>query len=189
MQKKFTNGCMAKLIIIGGAPATGKTSLARTLQELTGIARVSMDEIKEALFDVVGYKDRAWSQEVGKMAWPVFQQTVHMYLDRGVSIIAEATFLYPDDADWLHALADRHGVELIQIWMTSNPIVARERFIHRANTIRHPGHNDALESVMEEFDERFFNKSFIPLPLRGRTRVIDTTQGYVGIEDVLDFIG
>jgi len=76
----------------------------------------------------------------------------------------------------VHALAERYDAELIQIWLTADPRVARDRFLARANSeARHPGHNDALEHVMAEFDERFFNKTFPPLPLRARRLVVDTT--------------
>lgn len=164
-----------KLIVVGGSLATGKSTISTELARATGIARVSLDEIKEALFDVGGYRDRAWSKEIGRAAFPVFQHLIEMYLSRGESVIADATFLWLDDANWLHAYAERYGAELIQLWLSADPRVARERFIRRARTTRHPGHNDALESVLAEFDERFFQKTFIPLPLRARTMVLDTT--------------
>lgn len=168
---------MPKLIVIGGSLATGKTTVSKALSAESGIVRVSMDDMKEAFFDLFGSRDRAWSKEMGRIAFPVFQQIIEAHLARGESVIAEATFLWPDDADWVHALADRYGAELILIWMTADPRVARERFIRRATSgERHPGHNDALEAVMAEFDERFFTKTFVPIPLRARTLVIDTTE-------------
>lgn len=164
-----------KLIVVGGSLATGKSTISSVLSDRTGIARISLDEIKEALFDVGGYRDRAWSKEIGRAAFPVFRHLIEMYLARGEDVIADATFLWLDDADWLHELADRFGADLVLVWLTADPAVARERFVGRANTTRHPGHNDALDEVIAEFDERFFNKTFLPLPLRARTLVVDTT--------------
>jgi len=164
-----------KLIVVGGSLATGKSTVSSLIAQETGFARVSLDEIKEALFDVGGYRDREWSKEIGRAAFPVFRQLIEMYLARGEDVIADATFLWLDDADWVHAFADQYGAELIQVWMTADPSVARERFVARANTTRHPGHNDALDAVIAEFDERFFTKTFIPLPLRARTLIVDTT--------------
>lgn len=180
---------MAKLIIIGGAPATGKSTLARFLKKNTRIKHISMDDLKETLFDIGGYRDREWSKRIGALAWPMFKELIDMNLERGEDVIAEATFLWPDDSQWVQNLCERHGAELVQIWMTSDPRVVRERFIHRANTERHPGHCDALELVMEEFDERFFNKSFIPLPISGKTKIVDTTNfDEVDHDDVLNWI-
>lgn len=118
----------------------------------------------------------------------MFQKFVHLHLDRGDSVIAEAIFLYPEDKDWLQDLAKAHGAELIQIWMTANPLVARERFIQRAGTTRHPGHNDSLETVLGEFDERFFNRSFIPHPINGKTFEVDTTESFPDISKIIQRI-
>ena len=166
---------MPKLIIIGGALATGKSTAARALEEQTSIKRISMDDLKERLFDIGGYRDRDWSRRIGQIAWPVFQQLVELHLAHGKDVIAEATFLWPDDLDWIHQMKDRYRAEIYQIWMTADPLVARERFVARAQSERHPGHNDALEHVLAEFDVRIFNRTFIPHPLRGKTVVIDTT--------------
>ena len=178
-----------KLIIIGGSLATGKSTVAKRLAEKTGIVRVSMDEIKEGLFDVVGYRDREWSKDIGRLAFPVFKGVIDMYLRRGESVIADAVFICVSDAEWIQSFADEHGVELKQIWMTADPRVCRERFMTRANSERHPGHNDALEHVIEEFDRRFFNKSFIPLPLNAKTKIVDTTNlNDVDHDDILNWI-
>lgn len=168
---------MPKLIIVGGGLATGKSTIAQYLEQQTKIKRISMDELKERLFDVGGYRDREWSKKIGQMAWPLFKQLVELHLEQGDHVIAEATFLWPDDADWIHEIADRYHAEVYQIWMTADPLVARERFISRAQTSqRHPGHNDALEEVLAEFDERIFNRTFIPHPIQGKTLVVDTTE-------------
>jgi predicted kinase len=164
-----------KLIVIGGSLATGKSTVSSAISERTGIVRISLDEIKEALFDLVGYRDRDWSKEMGRVAFSAFRDCIELHLKRGDSVIADATFLWLDDADWLHRFAETYGAELVLIWLTADPRVARERLIVRSRTTRHPGHNDALDEVIAEFDERFFNKTFLPLPLRARTLVVDTT--------------
>jgi predicted kinase len=164
-----------KLIIIGGTLATGKSTLAKRLEQETGIKRVSMDDLKESLFDVGGYRDRAWSSRIGEIAWPAFKHMVELHLEQGDDVIAEATFLWPDDREWIECLADRHKADVYQIWMTADPRIARERFVHRAQNERHPGHCDDLKDVIEEFDQRLFNRTFIPHPIVGKTLVIDTT--------------
>jgi predicted kinase len=180
----------AKLILVGGSLATGKSTLSSFLSKQLGFQRVSLDEIKETLFDIAGYSDRAWSKEVGRLTFPVFRDLIGMHLSRGASIIAEATFLWPSDVEWLEQFSSEHDVELIQIWMTADPRVLRERFVARAQgNERHPGHNDDLELVIEEFDERFFNKSFIPLPLSGKTKIIDTTSfADIDYDDLLNWL-
>jgi len=101
-----------------------------------------------------------------------------MHLERGDSVVADATFLWPSDAEWLNDMARLHEADLVQIWLTADPSVARERFIYRAQNERHLGHADTLEGVLQEFDERFFKKSvtaLTPLAVHGRTLIVDTT--------------
>lgn len=179
-----------KLILVGGSLATGKSTISSYISEKTGYQRVSLDEIKETLFDIAGYSDRAWSKEVGRLTFPVFRDLIGMHLSRGASIVAEATFLWPSDVEWLEQFAKEHSVDLFQIWMTADPRVLRERFIARATSgERHPGHNDDLEHVIDEFEERFFNKTFVPLPLSGKTKIIDTTSfENIDYDDLLDWL-
>ncbi|MFC1788111.1 AAA family ATPase [Patescibacteria group bacterium] len=180
---------MPKLVIVGGSLATGKSTISNEIAKQTGWQRVSMDEIKETLFDVGGYRDREWSQGIGRLAFPVFQELIGMHLSRGEHVIADATFLWPSDVEWLHDHADKHEAELVQIWMSADPRVARERFVARANKERHPGHNDALEHVLDEFDQRFFSKSFVPLPIRGETMIVDTTYSTnIDLNKIINFL-
>jgi len=166
---------MSKLIIVGGSLATGKSTIAKFLENKTSIKRIAMDDIKERLFDIGGYRDREWSKRIGHVAWPIFQQLVELHLEHNEDVIAEATFLHPNDSVWISEIANRHSADIFQIWMTADPTIARERFIHRANNERHPGHCDALENVIEEFDKRFFCKTFDPLQLNSNTIIVDTT--------------
>ena len=178
-----------KLIIVGGSLATGKSTVSKFIATKTHFARVSLDEIKEVLFNVGGYRDRAWSKEIGRAAFTVFCQLIEMYLQRGESVIADATFLWETDRIWLEEFAKNYDAELIQIWLTADPVIARTRFIDRANTTRHPGHCDSLETVMDEFDERFFSKTHAPLAVDARTMTIDTTDfSKVDFDAILKFV-
>jgi predicted kinase len=180
-----------KLIVIGGSLATGKTTVASALAAHLGVRRVGMDHIKEALFDLGGFRDRAWSKEIGRIAFEVFKHLIDLHLRAGESVIAESTFIWPSDADWLKDFAKKYHVELVQIWMTADPKVARERFLARARSgERHPGHCDTVETVLEEFDERYFSKTFKPLPLPGRTLVVDTTNfATIDHDAIVRFVG
>jgi hypothetical protein len=53
------------VLIVTGAPASGKTTLGRQLANALGLPYFSKDLFKESLFDSLGWQDRAWSQRVG----------------------------------------------------------------------------------------------------------------------------
>jgi predicted kinase len=164
-----------KLIFVGGSLATGKSTISKHISDTLKIQRVSLDEIKESIFDIGGYRDRLWSKEIGRLSFPVFRDLINLHLSCGESVVADATFLWPSDIEWLHSFSQKYEADLIQIWLTADPKVARERFLQRSNSSRHPGHNDSVESVIAEFDNRFFNKTFVPLPIIGKTKIVDTT--------------
>ena len=165
-----------KLVIIGGVLASGKTTVASKLVEATGFRHVAYDRIKEALFDAGGWRDRDWSKEIGEMSFPVYQQLIDMHLRRGDSVITESTFLWPDSLEWVNEYVERHGVELVQVWMTIDPHTARKRFSKRADSDRHCGHCDDICDVQDEFEDRFFNRSWpVPLHSTDRTMIVDTT--------------
>jgi 2-phosphoglycerate kinase len=50
------------LVIITGPPAAGKTTLGRQLAGALSLPFIHKDGIKEILFDVLGWRDRAWSR-------------------------------------------------------------------------------------------------------------------------------
>lgn len=178
-----------KLIIIGGAPATGKSVLADKIEAATGYHRVSKDLLKEHLFDVIEYRDRQWSREIGALAFPLFMGVVEMYLKRGESVIVDNPFIHGQDLEWFEKFERLYQTQIIQIHLIADPAVLRERFIERAHTYRHPGHNDALKDVLQEFEEKWFNKSFIPLPIGTKTKIVDTTDfDAVDHEDILGWI-
>lgn len=166
-----------KLIIIGGAPATGKSTTVARLKEACDFEVVSWDKMKESLWDTCGYADKDFSRGLSECVFPVFQKMVEMHLDQGHDVIVDSTFVWPEDEKWINEYAKKYKAEIIQLWHTSDPRVARQRFIDRAKSgERHPGHNDTVEAVLEEFEKRYWNRSFtIPLPLSGKTMIVEST--------------
>jgi predicted kinase len=80
------------LVIVTGLPATGKTSIARRLAQDLRLPLLSKDDIKESLFDNLGWSDREWSMKLGRASILLLYQLVERLLAAGVSAITETAF-------------------------------------------------------------------------------------------------
>lgn len=56
------------LIVVSGAPGTGKSTIAAAVAADLGWPLLALDPIKEALADVLGLGDEDWSDQVGEAA-------------------------------------------------------------------------------------------------------------------------
>jgi predicted kinase len=56
------------LVVVSGAPGTGKSTIARAVGDGLRFGVLSLDPIKEALADVLGLGDEDWSNRVGDAA-------------------------------------------------------------------------------------------------------------------------
>ncbi len=57
-------GQLPTLVLVTGAPGSGKTTLAMPLARHLGLPLITKDTIKEALFDTLGTGDHTWSQRL-----------------------------------------------------------------------------------------------------------------------------
>lgn len=53
------------LILISGFSCTGKTTLAKLIAKRYSLPLIGRDDIKESLYNSLGYKDREWSKKLG----------------------------------------------------------------------------------------------------------------------------
>ena len=82
-------------ILIAGVPASGKTTFAAWLSQETGIPYLSKDEIKEILFDTLGFRCREEKVALGKAAEEILYHFAKSQLCVGQPFILENNF---DDA-------------------------------------------------------------------------------------------
>ncbi len=71
------------LFLVTGLPATGKTTLARTLARALGVPLLSKDLIKEPLLDTLGAPDRAASRRLSDASFRVQFALADEYLAHG----------------------------------------------------------------------------------------------------------
>jgi len=165
----------ATLLIVSGAPAAGKTTLAAVIGTALGWPVFAKDAIKESLFDTLGYHDREWSRTVGMASIVLLFQIIECEVAAGRSAIAECNFHRGYDALKFARLADEYGCAVREVHCTAQPDVIVARFLARfARGERHPGH--AQESSQEgELRERLASGAHTPMLAPAHVLTVDTT--------------
>ena len=121
----------APLVIVSGPPGAGKSTTARRLRRELDLPLITKDDIKESLFDSLGYSDREWSKKIGAATWDL----IFLLIERTSStpVIVESNFYPTDHREPVAALARR----VVEVHCIADPDVLSARFHSRD---RHLGH-------------------------------------------------
>jgi predicted kinase len=175
------------LVIVSGAPASGKTTLARRLADDLQLPLVAKDALKEALADALGPPvDVAASVRLGTAAYAILylQATELLQAERGV--IVESNFRRGLSEIELQPLLGRWVACLVHCRARDDVLLARyaERF---ARGERHPAHLDAERDAALRAD--LAAGTFEPLELAIPSVVVDTTDEICPSYEVIrDFV-
>jgi predicted kinase len=162
------------LIIISGPPCTGKTTLGKKIAEEFNLPFISKDDIKESLFDSLGWNDREWSKKIGIASYQILYYYLEMLLKSGRSFIVESNFKPEFDNPKLNSLSQKYDFRPLQIQCRTNGEILFERFKKRVESgERHPGHVDHLNYY--EFKDVLLKGKHEKLDIGGKFMEIDTT--------------
>lgn len=152
----------ALYVLVGGWPASGKSTLANALARQLRLPLLAKDEIKEAMADALGHPTTvAESQQLGQAA----VRTLLRVAGRcPAGAVLDSTW-YPYTLPLVHDLQG-HVVEVRCVLPRE---VAKARYLARAGR-RHPGHLDMARS-----DEELWGRPVDPLGV-GPLIEADTSQ-------------
>ena len=162
------------LIIVHGLPATGKTTIAQRLAADVRLPLASKDLFKETLFDMLGWRDRAWSQQLGRASIALLFRFMEAQLRAGCSCIVECNFSPALAMPEFVALRERYAYEPMEIMCHCDGPVLFERFKRRAEAgERHAGHVD--HQSYAELAPLLLRGTTAPLGIGGQVIDVDTT--------------
>ena len=166
------------LVIVGGPPASGKTTIAEKLSEDFSVPLIRKDAIKELLFDNIGWSDREWSRKLGATTYRIMDQITEAELKAGRAVILEANFKKSFDEEKFQHWQKQYLLRYFQIFCNAPRDVLLERFKSRVESgERHPGHVDGTN--YDIFEPKHLAETFVPLEsLAGELINVDSTQDF-----------
>jgi predicted kinase len=158
-------------MIILGTPASGKTTLARRLAAELRVPCLCKDDVKEALFEILGVCDRDGSRRYSDASFAAQLRLAKTQLQAGLSCLLEANWR-GEHAPAVLGIAGSTGARLAQILCRCEPGERVRRFTSR---VRHPGHLDASVDPAEHARAAEQAAPFLELP--GPRWVYDSDSG------------
>jgi predicted kinase len=175
-----------QLVLVGGAPASGKTTLARRLATKLGYPFLNKDLIKESLFDSLGSPDRERSRQLSLASYVVLYRIARRMIESGTSQILESNFQRGVSEKDLLPLVQSSRAVLIHCGATPEALV--RRYTRRATAgNRHPGHHDGAPGAtdLERLTSGIYDPLDLPLPIQR----VDTTGRYnPDFATILEFV-
>ena len=130
----------SNLILMAGLPASGKSSFAEYAAKELCIPIIEKDEIKEFLFDAVGFRSHDEKTKLDIAASNTMMYTAGRILDSGNSVILDNNF-ESRNLENLSTLISKHPCNVVTVRFNGDVSVIYQRFLKRdKDPNRHPGH-------------------------------------------------
>ena len=166
------------LVIVGGTPASGKTTLARRLADALALPLLCRDTITEWIAEGAGTDNLADTERLARGAIRVFYELGAELLRGGVGVVMEHAYQRGIAEDQVRPLLAH--ARAVQITCLLPPDEAVRRYVARFERgERHAAHFDAerierVQSGVRQIDWTRFEPLDLPIPaLR-----VDTIAGY-----------
>jgi predicted kinase len=161
------------LIVVSGAPGSGKTTLARRIADELALPMISKDAIKESLADAIGLPGTVEeSSRLGSAAYAAMFALAGATLEAGGSAVLDSNFRHGRSERELVAVAAGRPVRVVHC--QAAPATIERRYSGRASS-RHPCHLDPLRTgdVLRELADGRYR----PLAIPGASVLVIDTDG------------
>ncbi len=190
-----------KLLIVAGMPAAGKSTIAKKIGAALGFPILEKDEVKEELFDTLGYADRTEKRRLDLASNAVLMRNAEGLLKSGCNLILVNNFPKAME-ETVQKMIDRCGCKCAMVFLGGDNDVFYHRYVKRDQMhLRHIGHSfihryppqpgDDLNISMtrEDFAEIFEKNGMAEFQLNGPRIDVDATYPEkIDVENLIDEI-
>jgi len=121
------------LVVLGGLPATGKSTVAAALVRRTGLTYLRVDRIEQAIVAAT-----ALEQPLGPVGYMVAYEVAGEQLAHGVSVVAESVNPLAITRNAWRDVATRHDATLVEVELTCSDQAAH-RYRAESRQVDVPG--------------------------------------------------
>jgi predicted kinase len=157
------------LVIVSGPAGSGKTTLAHRLAATIGCPALCRDEIKEGMVAATPGFIPGPSDPLTLRTYSVFFGAIRLFLEHGVTHVAEAAFQH---ANWVRGLEPLQPLARLRVVRCEvAPAIARARAEQRRREQRSRAAHDDVGHFSVD-------RSFEPIRLDAPTLDVDTSDGF-----------
>ena len=177
------------LVVVSGAPGSGKTTLAHALARAVPCPAICRDELKEGMAHAHGVEFQGGHGDpLTQRTLPLFFDVLRVLVEADVTVVAEAAF---QDRLWrqgLEPLAEHARLRIVHCRVDAAVSFQRASVRARASASRLRAHGDStIGKGVAEWSEAF--EGFEHLSLDVPTLDVDTTDGYEpGLDELVAFV-
>ncbi|MCW6509158.1 AAA family ATPase [Lichenifustis flavocetrariae] len=129
---------MKTAILVNGVPASGKSTVAHGIADRLGCPLMTLDTVKDPLFEHFGTGDREHNRKLGRASYAIIFNAIGDWPDK-TTVVIDAWFGFqPLEVLDRHLAAAGIG-RVIEIWCHAPDSVVAERYRSRLGD-RSPGH-------------------------------------------------
>jgi hypothetical protein len=154
LAKHFIERAQTKLVLIGGLPGTGKSTLATMLMKATGDALFRSDAVRKQLAITFRTSDiDLYGESMTQATYDALRSSAREELDHGESVILDASFVDEKKRAAMREIAVETGAQLVELLCQAPEKITMARI--NARQQRGNDLSDATVEIAREMGSRF----------------------------------
>lgn len=184
-------------ILMSGLPASGKTTVAEYISEKMNLSVISKDDIKEILFDTIGFTSRENKLKLGIASSGIMNYIVEKMMQNNLPFIVDNNF-ENTGASEIKNLVKKYNYDAVTVLVDGDIDIIYGRFIERDKSPdRHRGHvvntmypekeTNQFEPILDKdtFESRYVGRGMRDFAV-GKKFTVDSS--YEGEDDLISLV-